>query len=86
MLSPTTAPGSASPAGERRDWGLAYDRHLVTKLAGADVAGDHEAGTDADPHGDVDARRGAPGVQRLHRLDDLQARLHRARVVLVTRG
>ena len=65
--------------------GLSYDRHLVTELAGADVAGDHEAGTDADPHGNVDARRGSPGVQRLHRLDDLQARLHRPpRVVLVS--
>jgi hypothetical protein len=64
--------------------GLADDCHLVAKLASADVAGDHEAGVDAHPDRDLHSGSHDLGVQRLHRLDDLQTGLDRAPgVVLV---
>ena len=57
---------------------LADHRHLVAELAGADVAGDYESGVDSDAHRDLHPGVADLSVQRLHRLDDLQAGLDRA--------
>jgi len=59
--------------------------HLLLALGAARHAGDEDAGMDADPHGEPDARRREVGVHARDGVDDREPGLQRALGVVLVR-
>ncbi len=62
------------------------ERELLAAASPADFTDDHEAGVDADAHGERHAAGRTPRVQRIHGVDDGERRAHRARRVVLVRA